>query len=342
MSAAVIAIGLIALPAMHRLRYDPRLSTGVIAASGTLAQILPPSLVLIVLAEQLDVSLQDMYRGALLPAGMLVLAYCLYVLLVTSRSPSHAPPAPPEDRRREAGFWVGIAISVGVPVMLIGTVLASVYSGVATPTEGGAIGVTATLAFSLVRRKLSGIELRRAMDVTGVLISSIFFLFIGASFFTLVFRGLGGQEWVAGAFALLPGGSISFAIYVNLIIFALAFFLEFFEIAFIVLPLIAPIARQLGVDMVWLAVLIALNLQTSFLHPPFGIALYNLRSIAPPTIRTADIYWGALPFILIQLALVVTLIAAPGLVLKREPPRVDPERSLEIPLPSLPAPWQND
>jgi len=337
-SASVIAMGLIALPVMLRAGYDPRLATGVVAAAGTLAQVIPPSLVLIVLAEQLEVSLQDIYRGAILPSLLLIGAYLVYIFAVTLRQPHRAPPTPlaANDGRSLFRLWRDAAIAAGVPLGIVLAILAAIYFGVATPTEGGAIGVTGTLLFSFVRGKLSGRSLRQAMDTTGVLITCIIFLLLGASFFTLVFRGLNGQLWIESLFAGVPAGAIGFVVFVNIAVFILAFFLEFFEIAFIVLPLVAPVARQLDIDMVWLTVLLAVNLQTSFMHPPFGIALYNLRSVAPRSVRTVDLYWGAVPFLVVQLIMVAVLIAVPGIVLKNAPKPLDPGKSIEIPLPPIP------
>lgn len=333
-SASVITIGLIALPVMLRKGYDPRLATGVIAASGTLAQILPPSVVLIVLAEQLDVSLIDIYRGVLVPSALLVCLYLLYVFIVTRWRPHFAPAAESDRAARSSyrGMWGRALLAVGFPFGLILTVLASIYFGVATPTESGAVGVCGALLIGLLRRRLTLRNLREAMDATGILCSCVLLLLFGASFFMLVFRGLDGHLWIESLFEHLPAGQLGFLVFINVAIFLLAFFLDFFEIAFIVLPLVAPVAHKLGIDMTWLAVLIAVNLQTSFMHPPFGIALYNLRSVAPASVRTPQIYWGALPFVAIQLLMVAILIAIPGIV---APQPATPEASgnvkIEIP-----------
>lgn len=303
----------------------------------TLAQILPPSLVLIVLAEQLEVPLLDMYRGALLPSVLLVLLYLAYVYLVTRVWPRRAPAGTvaggasmPTSRQ-----WRAAAVAVGYPIGLILAVLASIYFGIATPSEGGAVGATGALLLGLARRQLDMARLRQAMESAGVLCSGLLFLLFGASFFTLVFRGLDGQLWIESLFRHIPAGQLGFLVFVNVAIFFIAFFLDFFEIAFIVLPLIAPVARKLGIDMTWLAVLLAVNLQTSFMHPPFGIALYNLRSVAPPAVQTTQIYRGAIPFLLIQLMVVALLIAAPSIVLRSEsrPVNVD---DVEIPMPPPP------
>jgi tripartite ATP-independent transporter DctM subunit len=338
-SASVVAIGIIALPVMIKARYEDRLATGVVAASGTLAQIIPPSLVLIVLAEQLEVSLQAIYRGAIVPSLMLMGFYALYICLTTWLDPKRAPPGGPTPKvsGRHNSLWLELLVSVGSPTAIISLVLASISFGIATPSEGGAIGVTATLALALLRRRLTLERLRGAMDMTGLLCASIIFLLLGASFFTLVFRGFNGHIWIETLLVQLPAGQQSFVLAINAAIFFLAFFLDFFEIAFIVLPLVVPIAHKLGVDMVWLTVLFAVNLQTSFLHPPFGIALYNLRSIAPRSISTMAIYRGAVPFIVIQFLVLILLIAFPGLVLK-EATRPDAPAEFVIELPPPPPP----
>ncbi len=325
-SASVMALGLISMPAMMRAGYDHRLAAGAIAAAGTLAQVLPPSLVLIVLAEQLDVPLIDVYRGALLPGALLVGLYLCFVFLATIWKPHLAPPPAtarqdaPEIRHRG---WVETVVAAGLPLALVLGILASIYFGIATPSEGGAIGVTGSLLVALARRRLTLRNLAQALDIAGVLCSCVIFLLLGSSFFTLVFRGLNGHLWIEALFTHIPAGRLGFLVFVNLGVFFLAFFLDFFEIAFIVLPLIAPIAHKSGIDMVWLTVLLAVNLQTSFMHPPFGIALYNLRSVAPRAVRTTEIYLGAVPFLLVQLLMVVVLILAPGLVSEQRTPPAD-------------------
>jgi tripartite ATP-independent transporter DctM subunit len=269
--------------------------------------------VLIVLAEQVEVPLIDIFHAALLPSAMLVGLYLLFVLIATVWRPAVAPPivSPADTSRTQA--WMGAAVAAGVPLGLILAILASIYFGVATPTEGGAIGACGALVIGALRRRLGGGRLSQALTSTGVLCSSVIFLLLGASFFTLVFRGFDGQVWIEGIFRHLPEGQVPFLVAVTFGIFLLGFFLDFFEIAFIVVPLIAPVARKLGVDMVWLTVMIAVVLQTSFMHPPFGIALYNLRSVAPASVRTTQIYVGAIPFLAIQLLMVAVLVAFPGL-----------------------------
>ena len=332
-SASVIALGLISLPVMLRSGYDHRLATGTIAAAGTLAQILPPSLVLIVLAEQMEVPLIDIYQGALLPSALLICLYLGYIFLVTWRKPHLAPPTALKGDRSWADpkLWLDAAIAAGLPLGLVLAVLASVYFGVATPSEGGAIGVTGALLLGLAKRRLTVRNLKQAMEVAGILCTCVIFLLLGASFFTLVFRGINGHLWIESLYQHIPAGQLGFLLFVNAMIFFLAFFLDFFEIAFIVLPLIVPIAQKAGIDMVWLTVLLAVNLQTSFMHPPFGIALYNLRSVAPRSITTPQIYWGAVPFLLLQLSMVAILIIAPGIVTKTPPPANVDDIRIEVP-----------
>ena len=347
-SASVIAMGLIALPAMLKAGYDARLATGSIAAAGTLAQMLPPSLVLIVLAEQVEVPLIDIFHAALLPSAILVGLYLVFVLVVTGLKPSLAPSIAAVADASRKRVWLDAAIAAGVPLGLILGILASIYFGVATPTEGGAIGACGALVIGAVRRRLSGGRLSQALTSTGVLCSSVIFLLLGASFFTLVFRGFDGQVWIEGIFKHLPEGQGPFLVAVTLGIFLLGFFLDFFEIAFIVVPLITPVARKLGVDMVWLTVMIAVVLQTSFMHPPFGIALYNLRSVAPATVRTTQIYVGAIPFLAIQLLMVGILVAFPNLATTQQVQTRATEQEIEdalrmppaevVPEPEIPQP----
>ena len=379
-AASVISMGLISLPIMLRYGYDHRLATGVIAASGTLAQIIPPSLVLIVMADQLGRSVGDMYQGALLPGLVLTSMYVGYVALVAVFRPSFAPAMPPEARTlREpdgasglrslalltvvavAGAWffasqlyradaprdevvvvsamVGIGIAfvaaminrlfgIGLlsrmaervtfvlipPLGLIFLVLGTIFIGVATPTEGGAMGALGAVLMALGRRRLSLPLLKQAMESTTKLSCFVIFILIGSSVFGLTFRGVNGDLWVEHLMTSLPGGQTGFLVAVNLLVFVLAFFLDYFELAFIIVPLLAPVADKLGIDLIWFGVLLAVNMQTSFLHPPFGFALFFLRSVASEKVKTASIYWGAVPFVIIQLIMVGLIIAFPGLV----------------------------
>jgi tripartite ATP-independent transporter DctM subunit len=311
-AASVIAMGLISLPIMVRYGYDTRLATGIIAASGTLAQIIPPSLVLIVLADQLGVSVGDLYKGALVPSLVLTGMYVLFVFMVTLIKPAAAPALPLTARTlRGWALWRNALLSILPPLLLIFLVLGTIFLGWATPTEGGAMGATGALALAWIKRRLPLSMLKQAMDVTTRLSSFVLFILIGSTVFSLVFRGVNGDLWVEHLLTGLPGGSLGFLIVVNLLVFVLAFFLDFFEIAFIIIPLLAPVAQKLGIDLVWFGVLIGINMQTSFMHPPFGFALFYLRSVAPREIKTTDIYRGAIPFVLIQLAMVVLVIAFP-------------------------------
>ena len=314
-AASVIAMGLISLPIMLRYGYDPRLATGVIAASGTLAQIIPPSLVLIVLADQLGASVGDMYRGALLPGLVLTGLYVGYIVLVTLFRPAAAPALPVEARRLAGRVLLGKAlVTMLPPLALIFLVLGTIFLGIATPTEGGAMGAAGALLLALAKGRLNGVMLRQAMDSTSKLTTFVIFILIGSTVFSLVFRGVDGDLWVESLLTALPGGALGFLLAVNLLVFALAFFLDFFEIAFIIVPLLAPVAQKLGIDLVWFGVLLGINMQTSFMHPPFGFALFYLRSVAPAGVKTGDIYWGAVPFVLIQVVMVILVLSFPGMV----------------------------
>lgn len=334
-AASVIAMGLISLPIMLRYGYDRALASGVIAASGTLAQIIPPSLVLIVMADVLGRSVGDMYKGALLPGLLLVVFYLLWVWLNTRLRPHVAPALPPEARTKH-GWELAWQVVVAMipPLILIFLVLGSIFIGWATPTEGGALGATGALVLVLLRGKLRLQLLTDAMRATAKVTSFVIFILIGSSVFSLVFRGVNGDLWVEHLLLNLPGGVLGFLIVVNLLVFVLAFFLDYFEISFIILPLLAPVVEKLGIDLVWFGILIAVNMQTSFLHPPFGFALFFLRSVAPKSVRTSDIYWGALPFVGIQLFMVGLIIAFPALVtinLDRPPQNQAPTVQLLVP-----------
>lgn len=316
-AASVIAMGLISLPVMLRYGYSPRVASGVIAASGTLAQIIPPSLVLIVMADQLGVSVGDMYRGAFVPGFILTGLYMAYVMFMAIFRPQSVPALPPEARKYKGVRLLVRALLVMVPpLVLIFLVLGTIFLGVATPTEGGAMGVLGALLLAWANRRLNLKMLVQAMEATAKLTSFVVFILVGSRIFSLVFYGVSGDLWVQGLLQNLPGGQIGFLLVVNLLVFLLAFFLDYFEIAFIVLPLLAPAAHALGIDLVWFGVLLSVNLQTSFLHPPFGFALFYLRSVAPPSLKTVDIYWGAAPFVLIQIIMVLIVLFNKELVLR--------------------------
>lgn len=314
-AASVIAMGLISLPIMLRYGYDKSLACGVIAASGTLAQIIPPSLVLIVMADVLGRSVGDMYKGAFIPGLMLTGLYMVWVFMNATFRP-HAAPALPLEARTLHGWGLVKRVLAAMipPLLLIFLVLGSIFIGWATPTEGGALGAVGALGLALLRGKLNRAMLKEAMTATARITSFVIFILIGSSVFSLVFRGVDGDLWVEHLLLDLPGGPLGFLIVVNILVFFLAFFLDYFEISFIILPLLAPVVEKLGIDLVWFGILIAVNMQTSFLHPPFGFALFFLRSVAPPAVRTSAIYWGAIPFLVIQLSMVGLIIAFPGLV----------------------------
>jgi TRAP-type mannitol/chloroaromatic compound transport system permease large subunit len=471
-AASVISMGLISLPIMLRYGYDRRAATGVIAASGTLAQIIPPSLVLIVMADQLGRSVGDMYEGAFLPGLMLASLYGGYVVLLTMLFPKTAPGLPLEAiRHREPdgarGVWqlgvlvlfsgvvayylmrqiniragadfVVLTMSVGVivcflcsvfnrafgprliyvtlglfitfatacyyfythnqenvgiltaalsagtfyalvagviervsgfrlisamaeqvtfvmvpPLALIFLVLGTIFIGVATPTEGGAMGASGALILALLKRRLRWDLTRQAVEITAKLSAFVIFILIGARVFSLTFYGVDGHKWVEDMLVSLPGGQVGFLAFVNVFVFLLAFFLDFFEIAFIVIPLLGPAAERLGIDLIWFGVMLGVNMQTSFMHPPFGFALFYLRSVAPrepyvdrmsgktmAPVTTGEIYWGAVPFVFIQCLAVAAVIAFPTLVMhyKGVGSGLDPSKiQIDMPPPDLPPP----
>ncbi len=313
--ASVVAMGLISLPVMSRYGYAPWLSTGVIAASGTLGQIIPPSVVLIVLADQLGVSVGDLFVGALVPGIMLATMFGLFVIGVAYFNPEAAPALPAEDRTERGMALAKRVLFVMVPpLLLILVVLGSIFFGVATPTEAGALGATGAMALAAANKRLTLKALKGAMEETSRLTSMVLFLLVGSTAFALVFRGLYGDIWIEDLLTNLPGGAVGLLVVANLTIFVLGFFIDFFEIAFIILPLLVPAASILGIDLVWFGVMIAMNLQTSFLTPPFGFSLFYLRGVTPKEIPTTEIYKGAIPFIFIQLLALGLVIAFPELV----------------------------
>ena len=313
--ASVVAMGLISLPVMLRYGYSPTLSAGVITASGTLGQIIPPSVVLVVLADQLGISVGDLFVGALVPGLTLAGLFALYVAGVALFRPQAAPALPEEERGLAIGQLLGRVVLVLLPpLVLILLVLGSIFVGLATPTEAGALGAVGAMVLAALNRRLNVGTLRETARETTRLTAMVVFLLIGSTAFSLVFRGLDGDLWIEHLLTNLPGGVIGLLIVVNLAIFVLGFFIDFFEIAFIILPLVVPAARVLDVDLVWFGVVIAMNLQTSFLTPPFGFSLFYLRGVAPKTMPTTAIYRGAVPFILIQLLALGLVLAFPQLV----------------------------
>jgi len=409
-AASVISMGLISLPIMLRYGYDRRFASGTIAASGTLAQIIPPSLVLIIMADQLGRSVGDMYAGAFIPGIVLAGLYAAYTMLVSIVKPEWVPALPLDARTlREpdgsegtrsltvltvlsagagVAFWylyfnrlkpetatderlvicmsigIGVAFACAVinralklgllsrmaervtfvlipPLALIFLVLGTIFLGVATPTEGGAMGASGALVMAIARRRLNMKLLVQGMQTTAKLTSFVVFILIGARVFSLTFYGVDGHKWVEHLLTSLPGGQLGFLIVVNILVFLLAFFLDFFELSFIVIPLLGPVAEKLGIDLIWFGVLLGVNMQTSFMHPPFGFALFYLRSVAPAReyrdkitgkmmapITTMQIYWGAVPFVLIQIVMVGLVILFPQMVMvyKSGESTVDPSK----------------
>ncbi len=313
--ASVVAMGMISLPVMLRYNYSKELSTGVITAAGTLGQIIPPSVVLVVLGDQLGVSVGDLFMGALIPGLILAGLYAVYVVIAAIFNPSSAPALPAEERDQPAMQLMRQVFFVMLPpLVLILVVLGSIFLGVATPTEAGALGALGAIVLALANRRLSFAALRDTMDDTAKLTSMVMFLLIGSTAFGLVFRGLYGDVWIEELLTNLPGGKVGLLIVANLVIFILGFFIDFFEIAFIILPLIVPAASLLGIDLVWFGVMVGMNLQTSFLTPPFGFALFYLRGVAPPEVKTTQIYRGVIPFIGIQIIGLILIILWPELV----------------------------
>ena len=418
-AASVISMGLISLPIMMRYGYDRRVASGVIAASGTLAQIIPPSLVLIVMADQLGRSVGDMYEGAFIPGLTLAGLYAVYIFFVTILFPKATPGLPAEavgfrEPNGGRGLWSlgALAIVSGVfgwfmmrnsethgadyvvltmffgiifafcvavvnwgvshvtgfrflshmaqqttfvmvpPLFLIFLVLGTIFIGVATPTEGGAMGASGALILGALKRRLSWDLIRQAVESTAKLSAFVVFILLGARVFSLTFYGVSGHIWVENLLTSLPGGQIGFLIFVNAFVFVLAFFLDFFELAFIVIPLLGPAAEHLGIDLIWFGVILGVNMQTSFMHPPFGFALFYLRSVAPRDpyidrvsgkrtegITTGQIYWGAMPFVVLQLIMVLLVIFFPAMVMhyKGTGATVDPNKvKIEIPQIDIP------
>ncbi len=418
-AASVISMGLISLPIMLRYGYDRRVASGVIAASGTLAQIIPPSLVLIVMADQLGKSVGDMYEGAFIPGMVLAALYASYIFLVSMIYPKATPGLPleavgfrePDGSRglislgilavasglfgwlamrgatsRGADYVVltmffGIVFAFAVavvnwltnrffgfrflshiaqqttfvmvpPLFLIFLVLGTIFIGVATPTEGGAMGASGALILGAMKRRLTWDLVRQAIESTAKLSAFVLFILIGARVFSLTFYGVSGHIWVEEMLVSLPGGQVGFLVFVNAFVFVLAFFLDFFELAFIVIPLLGPAAERLGIDLIWFGVILGVNMQTSFMHPPFGFALFYLRSVAPresyldritgkrmDPVTTGQIYWGAVPFVVIQVIMVLLVILFPGMVMhyKGTASTIDPSKvRIEIPQMDMP------
>ena len=313
--ASVVAMGLISLPVMMRYGYSTVLATGVIAASGTLGQIIPPSVVLVVLADQLGVSVGDLFLGSLTPGLLLAGMYAVYVGAVAFFKPSIAPALPKEVRTIPPRRMLRqVVLVMSPPLILIFCVLGSIFKGIATPTEAGALGAMGATLIAFVSRRLNKQALWETMQGTARLTTMVIFLLIGSTAFALVFRGLFGDIWIADMMSDLPGDQLGALIAANVLIFGLGFFIDFFEIAFIVIPLLVPVFQTMGIDLVWFGVMVGVNLQTSFLTPPFGFALFYLRGVTPDGIRTTEIYKGVIPFILIQLVGLILLFRFPKIV----------------------------
>lgn len=327
--ATVVTMGLLSLPTMLRRNYDPRIAAGTICASGTLGQIIPPSIVLVLLGDvlsaayqqaQLDmglfspetVSVGDLFIGALIPGLALVLLYVLYLVGVAWLRPQAVPAIPRSERNIEPGeLGKQVVLVLLPPLLLIVAVLGSILGGLATPTEAASVGAVGALLLALLRGQLNLKTLREVMHQTTSVTSMVFFIFIGAAMFSLVFRGFEGDELVTEVLTGLPGGTWSAVALVMLVMFLLGFILDFIEITFVVVPIVGPVLLSLGLDPVWLGVMIAINLQTSFLTPPFGFSLFYLRGVAPPEVETVQIYRGAIPFIAIQLLMLGALALWP-------------------------------
>jgi len=306
--ASVTAMGLISLPVMLRNGYQREVSLGVVAAAGTLGQIIPPSIVLIVLGDQMGVSVGDLFRAALLPGLALTGAYALYLAVLAFFRADVAPALPEEMRMGGTRLVRRVVVSLIPPLVLIVVVLGSIFAGIATPTEAGALGAVGAMALAAANRSLTLVGVRDALESTSRLTIMVVFLLIGSTAFALVFRGFDGDLWIEGMLTGIPGGAVGFLIVVNLVVFVLGFFIDFFEIAFIIVPLVVPAARALGIDLTWLGIVLAVNLQTSFLTPPFGFSLFYLRGVTPAEIRTTAIYRGVVPFIAIQLVVLGGLV----------------------------------
>lgn len=314
-AATVVAMGMISLPVMLRYGYNKQLATGVIAASGTLGQIIPPSVVLVVLGDQLGISVGDLFIGSMLPGLMITTAFAAHVLISAWLRPDIAPALPTAVRNiSKKALGQRIIQAMLPPLALILLVLGSIFFGVATPTEAGAVGCLGAIVLAFFNRQLTIQTLKQACDDTLRTTAMVIFILFGSTLFSLVFRGLEGDRFMSHVLSNLPGGTIGFMLISMLVVFVLGFFIDFFEIAFIVIPLFVPVAKQLGIDLVWYGVVLGTNLQTSFLTPPFGFALFYLRSVTPPEVKTTDIYRGVIPFILLQLLVLVLIITFPGIV----------------------------
>ncbi|WP_299735146.1 TRAP transporter large permease subunit [uncultured Endozoicomonas sp.] len=327
--ATVVTMGLLSLPTMLRRGYSPALATGTICATGSLGQIIPPSIALVLLGDVLSsayqqaqikmgiyspdtVSVGDLFVGAIIPGLILVFCYMVYLIVVARVKPESAPALTDEDLQTMKGDN-SLLLSLLPPLLLIVAVLGSILAGAATPTEAASVGAVGALILALLRRQLTIKTLGEVVRSTTQVTCMVFLILIGASIFSLVFRGFNGEELIHGYFEAMPGGVFTAVLIVMLVMFLLGFILDFIEITFVVVPMVAPVLLAMGLDPVWLGIMIAVNLQTSFLTPPFGFALFYLRGVAPPEVATADIYKGVIPFIIIQLMVLIALAVWPEL-----------------------------
>ena len=315
--ATVITMGLISLPTMLKRNYHKGIATGTIAASGTLGQIIPPSVVLVLLGSVLNVSVGDLFTAALLPGLLLVLSYIIYILIYGQLKPDHLPPIPKEELAnfRKEGFAKDIFMAFFLPLLLIVAVLGSILAGIASPTEAAAVGALGATLLTLAQGKLNFDVLQKVMRGTTKLTSMVFIILLGATCFTLVFRGLGGDTYLVELIKSSNLSPMTFLLLVMLIVFIAGFFIDFIEIIFIIVPVVAPIFKAYDMNLIWIGILLAMNLQTSFLTPPFGFSLFYLKGVAPPEVATKDIYKGVIPFLGIQIVFLLLIIFIPDLVL---------------------------
>ncbi len=309
--ATVVTMGIIALPTMLKHNYSPSLASGTIAASGTLGQIIPPSIILILLGDVIGVPVGRLFVGSILPGLLLVTFFVLYILIYAWHKPVIAPAL---NSKEYNSNHTSLLKTILPPFTLILAVLGSIFLGIATPTESAAVGAIGALILAACHKKLTLKNLEESMQQTTKLTSMVFMILIGATAFGLVFRGMGGDKLVLDVMTNLPAGVWGFLFVSMLLIFILGFFLDFLQICFIVVPILAPIATEFGIDLLWFAVLIAINLQTSFLTPPFGFSLFYLKAVAPPNVRIQDIYSGIIPFVILQLITIMLLIFIPELI----------------------------
>jgi len=313
--ATVVTMGIISLPSLLKNGYSPTLATGTIAAAGTLGQIIPPSIILILLGDVMGVSVGRLFLAAITPGLLLIFIYLSYVIWQAWSDPESAPSLTDKTVPWDRAFWERLVKNVLPALLLIITVLGSIFLGIATPTESAAFGALGALVLALLHKRLTLHKLMAAMQHTTRLTSMVFLILIGATTFGLVFRGMGGDQLVHDIFTHLPGGAYGFLIVSLILIFILGFFLDFLEICFIVVPILTPIAQYFQIDLLWFAILIAVNLQTSFLTPPFGFSLFYLKAVAPPTLPIQVIYRGIVPYVILQVLILILLASYPPLTL---------------------------